>query len=128
MPHRPSRAREAARIALAAIRLFNGAAALFAPAALTRRLGADPDANPAALYAFRLFGVRTILLGADLLRRDEAVRADALRSAVVIHASDVVAAAMGGVRGQLAPRVSAMTVLISTVNTVLAIVARPGKG
>src|SRR3712207_8768580 len=39
----PSRSR--ARYALAAIRLFNGGAALFTPEKLARRLGADPEAN-----------------------------------------------------------------------------------
>lgn len=54
--------------ALAGIRLFNGAAGLLAPELLIRRL--DPDREPpsaAAVYAFRLFGIRTILLGLDLL-------------------------------------------------------------
>src|SRR3712207_7487934 len=46
------------RIALAGIRLFNGTAALLAPAWLTRRLGVDPDTNPAVIYVFRLFGIR----------------------------------------------------------------------
>ena len=127
MADRSERVRGYARVLLAGIRLFNGTAALFAPAALVRRLGTDPEANPAALYAFRLFGVRTILIGAELLMRDGPVRAHALRTAIAVHASDTAAAALGGVRGQLPPRVAATTVLVSAVNTVLAVIARPRR-
>jgi hypothetical protein len=117
------RAHDFARITLAGIRLFNGVAALFAPATLARRLGVDPDANPAALYALRLFGVRTVLIGAQLLLRDGGVRAHSLRVAPTIHALDATAALIAGERGQL-PRPAATTAaIISTVNTVLAIVA-----
>jgi hypothetical protein len=59
------RAHDFARITLAGIRLFNGVAALFVPTTLARRLGVDPEANPAALYALPLFGVRTVLIGAS---------------------------------------------------------------
>ena len=47
------RARGYARIALASIRLFNGTAALFAPTTLARRLGVDPEANPALVFRLR---------------------------------------------------------------------------
>jgi hypothetical protein len=117
------RAHDYARLALATIRLFNGVAALFVPATLARQLGVDPAANPAALYALRLFGVRTVLIGAQLLLRDEGLRAHSLRVAPAIHALDASAALIAGERGQL-PRRAAMTAaIISTVNTVLAIVA-----
>ena len=60
---------------LGLVRLVNGAAALFAPAAMARRLGVDPDEHGPALYALRLFGVRTVLIGIDYLRRDTSHRA-----------------------------------------------------
>ena len=112
-----------ARITLAGIRLFNGVAALFAPATLARQLGVDPAANPAALYALRLFGVRTVLIGAQLLLRDGGVRAHSLRVAPAIHALDASAALIAGERGQLPQRAATTAAIISTVNTVLAIVA-----
>ena len=118
------RVRDCARIALAGIRLVNGCLGLFAPGWLVRRLGADPEANPAALYALRMFGVRTIAIGVDLLLPAGPIRDHAVRVAPVIHASDTVAAAIGGIRGQLPPRVAVMTVLISSVNTALAVLAR----
>ena len=93
------RAHDFARITLAGIRLLTGVAALFVPAWLARRLGVDPDANPAALYALRLFGVRTVLIGAQLLLRDSGVRAHSLRVAPVIHALDVTAALIARLTG-----------------------------
>jgi len=112
-----------ARITLAGIRLFNGVAALFVPATLARRLGVDPNANPAALYALRLFGVRTVLIGAQLLLRDGGMRAHSLRVAPAIHALDASAALIAGERGQLPRRAAATAAIISSINTVLAIVA-----
>lgn len=124
MARKADRAGDYARIALASIRLFNGAAALFVPATLARRLGVDPETNRAALYVLRLFGVRTVLIGAQLLLRDEGVRSHSLRVAPVIHAVDAAAALIAGDRGHLPRRVSTTAALISTVNTVLAVVAQ----
>ena len=121
------RAPDYTRITLAGIRLFNGVAALFVPATLARQLGVDPAANPAALYALRLFGVRTVLIGAQLLLRDGGVRAHSLRVAPAIHALDASAALIAGERGQLPRRAATTAALISTVNTVLAVVAQMRK-
>ena len=117
--------RDYARIALAGIRLFNGAAALFAPKLLARQLGADANSGRTAIYVLRLFGVRTIVVGIELLVPDEKLRASALRYAIPIHASDTVSAALAGMRGQLPSRASIMLTAISGVNTVLAILAQP---
>ncbi|MEU9123187.1 hypothetical protein AB0C96_25540 [Streptomyces sp. NPDC048506] len=117
---RPGR-RPVSVYALAGVRLFNGVTGLLTPALLIRRL--DPDReplSPAAVYAFRLFGIRTILLGLDLLtNRGQRLQED-LREGVLIHGSDTVTAAMLGVRGQLPPRTAALTTVISATNTVLA--------
>jgi hypothetical protein len=120
------RVRDLARITLAAIRLINGGLALLVPQWLVRRLGADPATTPAALYAFRMFGVRTVVLGLQLLLPDGPVRASAVRTAPVIHASDTVAAGLGAIRGVFPRRVSRTIVLISALNTVLALIARFG--
>jgi hypothetical protein len=117
------RAHDYARITLAGIRLFNGVAALSVPATLARQLGVDPAANPAALYALRLFGVRTVLIGAQLLLRDGGVRVHSLRVAPAIHALDASAALIAGGRGQLPQRAATTAAVISSVNTLLAIVA-----
>jgi hypothetical protein len=124
MARKADRMDDYARIALASIRLFNGFAALFVPAVLARRLGVDPETNRAALYVLRLFGVRTILIGAQLLLRDEGLRAHSVRVAPVIHALDAAAALVAGDRGHLPRRASTIAALISTANTGLAVLAR----
>ena len=124
MARKADRAGDYARIALASIRLFNGIAALFVPNTLARRLGVDPETNRAALYVLRLFGVRTILIGAQLLLRNEGLRSHSLRVAPVIHAVDAAAALIAGDRGHLPRRAATTAALISTVNTVLAVVTQ----
>ena len=117
--------RDYARILLAGIRLFNGAAALFAPTLLARQFRDNP--NSAVIYVLRLFGVRTIIVGIELLVPDEELRASALRYAIPIHASDTLSAALAGIQGQLPSRVSIMLTAISGVNTALAIIAQPPR-
>lgn len=112
-----------ARYVLGVVRLFNGAATLFATRPFSKRLGVDPDTSPAAIYALRLFGVRTIYIGAELLF----ARGDHLRNAVTIapaiHVSDTVSAVLAGAGGQL-PKSSARTaVAISSVNVLLSLLA-----
>jgi hypothetical protein len=116
-----------ARLALAAIRLTVGTTALFAPRMFARRLDVDPDAQPAILYVARMFGIRTIFIGADILVRDEALRNQALRAGVIIHISDATAAAIAGLRRQIPPRAAFMAMLLSSINATLAVIARRGK-
>src|SRR5438477_5115801 len=56
-----------ARVLLAVVRLVNGAAALAVPGVVARQIGVDPDTNPGALYVLRMFGIRTVLIGVELL-------------------------------------------------------------
>jgi hypothetical protein len=121
MPPTPTRLRVYARFALATIRLINGFAGLFMPAFLIRRLGGNPDAQPVALYAFRMFGIRTIVIGAELLLPEGAVRDHAQRMAPLIHASDTAAALLAGVRRQVPPRAAVTIALISGTNVVLSL-------
>ena len=112
-----------ARQALGAIRLVNGALALFAPRFLIRRLGTDPDLDPSAVYPFRMFGVRTLLIGADLLLLTGEESRRATRLAVVIHATDTASAATCLVKGYLPRRAGIVATAISSLNTVLAVIA-----
>ena len=119
--------RDHARLALATIRLVNGTVALVAPNALLRRLGADPDVNKVAIYPMRMFGIRTVVLGVQLLI--DPPSPEAARFGVLIHATDAATAITAGVRRELPPRVAAMTSMISLINTGLAVViAWPEKG
>jgi hypothetical protein len=111
-----------ARILLASIRLLNGLAALLVPGFLARQIGIDPDKNPGVTYVFRMFGIRTMLIGAELLVQTGDRRAEALRRAVLIHASDTLAAFVATLSGAF-PKQGRIIVWISAFNTLLAIVA-----
>jgi hypothetical protein len=74
------------------------------------------------LYVFRMFGIRTVLIGADLLLQDSQRRHDAVRRAPLVHASDTVAAILAARSGQI-PRGGRVIVAISALNTLLAVVA-----
>jgi len=115
-----SLSRDHARIALATIRLVNGTLALLAPETMLRRLGTDPAANKVAIYPLRMFGIRTIVLGVQLLIDDPSPETD--RFGVLIHATDAATAITAGVRRQLPARAAIMTAGISLTNTALALV------
>jgi hypothetical protein len=109
---------DTARVALAGMRLVNGTAGLLRPDVLARSLGVDPGESPALLYALRMFGVRTVVIALELLRREPA----ALRTAVPVHASDTMAALL--LARRLPRNKGAVVVGISAVNTALALLAR----
>jgi hypothetical protein len=103
--------------------MVNGAAGLIYPELLLRRLGTDPRIDRSGVYPFRMFGIRTVLIGLDLmtLRGEDLQRAS--KRAVLIHACDTVSAASAGWRGDLPRRAGVATTLISATNTVLAVLA-----
>jgi hypothetical protein len=114
---------EHARKTLAAIRLFNGALALLAPRLLIRRLGTDPDRDPSAIYPFRMFGVRTLIIGADLLMLTGEEQRRATKLAVLIHATDTASAATCLVKGYLPRKAGVIATAVSSLNTILAVIA-----
>jgi uncharacterized protein YjeT (DUF2065 family) len=109
--------------ALAAIRIVNGALALVAPQVLVRRTSTDPTTT-APNYAFRMFGIRTVVVGLDLLTLTGPAQERARTQAVIIHATDTASALLGGLRGEVPPRIARTTVAISALNTVLAVIAK----
>ena len=117
-----------ARYALGAIRFVNGALGLVAPAVIIRRLGDDdPSANPAAIYGLRLFGIRTVLLGADLIRLRGSELDRAVRAAPLIHASDTATVLALRQSKRLSPELARPLLLISGTNTALALTAFLGS-
>jgi hypothetical protein len=116
-----------ARIALAAIRIANGSTALVAPRVLTRNLGVGPDKNQAIEYVFRMFGIRTVVIGLQLLLPEGEVRAASVRAAPVIHASDTASAALAGLTRQIPARSAVIATSISALNTALALAACAGE-
>ena len=121
------RTADGARLALAGVRTLNGALALFAPAVLARRMGAVPPGRGPALYPLRMFGVRTVLLGAELAVLSGESRRRALQSGVLIHATDTLSAGIAGLRREVPPRFAAVATAISATNTALAAVALAGE-
>ena len=118
--------RDHARIALATIRLVNGTMALLAPEMMLRRLGADPAVNGVAVYPLRMFGIRTVLLGAELLTDGSTQQKGQV--GILIHATDAASAITAGLRRQLPARVAIVAAGISLTNTALAvIIARPDR-
>lgn len=113
-----------ARYALGGVRLLAGSSGLLAPTMIIRRFGDDdPASNPAAIYGLRLFGIRTVLIGADLLLLRGRELDRAVRAAPLIHASDTATVAALQRSKQLSPQLARPFLLISGTNTVLALIA-----
>jgi hypothetical protein len=64
-----------------------------------------------------------VLIGIDLLAQKRDRRARALQEAVVIHASDTLAAVLASKTGKLPPPMDRVIVVISAINTALALYA-----
>jgi hypothetical protein len=114
---------EAARFALAGIRVLNGGLALIAPDVIIGRFGEQPANDNAAKYGLRMFGIRTVVLGVDLVALRGRPLRRALGQAIIIHGTDTATAALLGVSGHVKPRTAVPLTLISMTNTVLAITA-----
>ena len=113
-----------ARYALGGVRIIAGTTGLLAPAMIISRFGdGNPAANPAAIYGLRLFGIRTVFLGVDLIRLHGRDLDRALRAAPIIHASDTATVLALQRNKQLSPERARPLLLISGLNTVLAVTA-----
>jgi hypothetical protein len=119
---RCSRVHRPARYALAAVRIANGGVGLLVPRLFIARFDPGHPTSPAAIYAFRLFGIRTILIGLDLLARPTRAQ-QAAKEGVLIHASDTVTAATLALSGAVPRRTGIASTAISAVNVVLAVLA-----
>src|SRR5215472_1134304 len=106
--------------ALAAIMLTNGSLALFAPRWLMGTLGVRAETQPAAIYVLRMFGIRTVLVAADLCLEPRR-RRRALREGILMHATDAGAALVAAALGELPFREGLMAAGISTLNTALCV-------
>lgn len=102
---------------------MNGALGLAAPQFLASRVAAAEPPSVAATYAFRMFGIRTILLAAELVVIRDQGRRRTLRRAVVIHGSDTVSAAALALGRRVPGRTGALLTGISATNVALALIA-----
>ena len=117
-----------ARYTLGVVRVVNGVLGLVAPTFIARRLGdSQPDRNAAAIYGIRLFGVRTIVIGLDLLRPPGEALDRAVRAAPLIHASDTATVLTLQRRTILPPAMARPLAAISGANTLLAVLAFLGS-
>jgi hypothetical protein len=101
--------------------MVNGGLALFAPNVFGARLGVATATSPGFGYAFRFFGVRTLLLGVQLWRAADDRGSPVVRETLLVHASDTVAAIVVRQLGELSPRGATMAIGASALNTVLAV-------
>src|SRR5262249_1390222 len=104
--------------ALAAIMLTNGTLALLAPRWLAARLGVRAQSQPATVYVLRMFGIRTVLVAADLCLEPRR-RRRALREGILMHSTDAAAPLVAAALGELPVREGMLAAGISTVNTLL---------
>lgn len=119
-----SRIGTGARYALGVVRVVNGVLGLVAPTFIARRLGdAQPERNAAAIYGIRLFGVRTIVIGLDLLGPPGEALDRAVRAAPFIHGSDTATVLTLQRRKVLPAEMARPLAAISGLNTVLAVLA-----
>jgi len=120
-----------ARKSLGVIRIGFGAAALVVPHFLIKNFRTKPEESEearekaiAAQYAFRLFGIRTVIIGLELLVLKGPALERAANLAPIIHGSDTVSAFIAAKYGPLPKRMGIMLVAISAVNTGLSLLAR----
>lgn len=120
----PPAGADAARVALGVVRLTFGTIGLVAPGLLQRRVGGVADVGPAAIYAARMFGIRTVLIGLQLLREDGPERRDALLTAPIVHLSDTLTATALVLSHKVSVRTGLPLIAVSGANTALALLAR----
>src|SRR5216110_1514481 len=77
--------------------------ALAGTGVIIRRFGEEPPTDNAAVYGLRMFGVRTVVLGIDLVTLTGDSLRRALGQAVIIHGTDTATAAWLGFSGRVKP-------------------------
>jgi hypothetical protein len=104
-----------------------GAASLILPRFTARLLQMDPDANPAAGFLMRLFGVRDIFLGVAPLLVSGQGRSRILAAAAGVDLTDATAAVIGGLTRQIPPRASVVAAAAALAGACLS-AATVGRG
>ena len=112
-----------ARTALVSLRLGIAAGSLAAPKLTGRLFGIDAEANPAAPYLARLFGVRDGWLAVEVLAADREQGKRLLRRGVWIDATDVLSAIAAGARKQLPAGAAVMVGGTAALAAALGVVA-----
>ena len=92
----------------------NGSLGILAPRFLIRSLGVKPDLEPGMIYVFRMFGIRTLFIAIDLVRRPDE-RQRSMREGIIVHATDASVALTAAMLGQLPARPAIMVAGLSTL-------------
>jgi len=108
-------------------RLVVGGGALVAPRTTGRLFGIDPDANPAAAFVGRLFGVRALLMAVLAASADGLDQERQLRAGVAVDLIDAVAALAAGRRRQLGllPATAAFAAAVTAAALGMNLVLKP---
>jgi len=117
----------AATRAILIARLTLGAASLILPRHTARLLQMDTDANPAAGFLMRLFGVRDLFLGVAPLLVSGLDRRRILGAATGIDVTDATAAVIAGLTRQISPCASAVSAAAALTGACLS-AATVGRG
>ena len=109
--------------ALAGLRTAVGVTSYVAPNFGGKLFGLDPDANPQAAYLGRLFGIRDVALGAGTLRASKKAQDNWIEMGIVCDAADTVSAFLGGGKGYLSPKTTALVAAPAIAATALGVIA-----
>ena len=90
------------RSALIAVRLTVGAGCLVAPRLTARLFGIDPGRHAAVPYLARLFGARDLLMAWELANTEDGDDTPLPRH-MAVDSSDLTAALVGALRGDISP-------------------------
>jgi hypothetical protein len=105
-----------ARTAVVGMRFTLAAAVGLMPRVSGRLFGISADENPAAPYLARLYAVRNLLMGLDMLRAGSGRELEAVAQRhAAVDAVDAAASLLGGSRGYLSPRAAWMTGSVALV-------------
>jgi hypothetical protein len=116
-----------ARRSFGPVRLVEGVLALAAPRLLLGRLVTDPEQDPSGSYPFRLFGVRSVPIGADRLILTGDRAGPESKVAVAIQATDTAKPATRLLTGHLPWRAGSVASLACAVHSLLGQIAAPGR-
>ncbi|HEX8206432.1 MAG TPA: hypothetical protein VF587_10270 [Solirubrobacteraceae bacterium] len=115
--------RDTALKAMAGLRLAVGITSYVAPNFGGKLFGLEPDANPQGAYLARLFGVRDVALAVGPLRAKKKAQDNWIELGILCDAADTVSAFLGGGKGYLSPKATAMVAAPAIGATALGIIA-----
>lgn len=110
-----------ARTALGVMRITIGSSALLAPRLAGRLFGFRPAENPELPAMGRMFAIRNVAMGLDLLQGDR--QSHWPRYHVAIDAADAVVLLAGGARGYLSKRTTVIATATALLATALGVIA-----